>query len=374
VLALYARGLSTREIQAHLEELYGVEVSPTLVSNVTDTVLDEVRAWQSRPLASVYPILYFDALFVKSRQEGPVHTKAVYVALGITVEGEKELLGLWLSEIEGAKFWLTVFTELKNRGVEDCFIACVDGLKGLPEAIAPATLNYEMCYLQRSFKLAKQKKLIDRTPPHAPRFRVTNARQGFFERDDCERVVSFLPDYAQDFARFGYLTGWRFGEIATLEWRDIQGGTIRLRPEVSKDAEGRVLTIVGELAELIEKRRTLRVDLLSYVFHRRGQKIDRFYEAWRNACTKAGVPGKLFHDLRRTAVRNMIRAGVPERIAMAISGHKTRRIFDRYNFVNEEDIRQGLLKTQAYIAQDEQKRVIPLFSGNLGQETHRRPS
>jgi putative transposase len=135
VLALYARGLSTREIQAHLEELYGVEVSPTLISNVTDAVLDEVRTWQARPLASVYPILYFDALFVKSRQEGPVQTKAVYVALGVTLEGEKELLGLWLSESEGAKFWLSVFTELKNRGVEDCFIACVDGLQGLPEAI-----------------------------------------------------------------------------------------------------------------------------------------------------------------------------------------------------------------------------------------------
>jgi putative transposase len=135
VLALYARGLSTREIQAHLEELYGVEVSPTLISNVTDAILDEVRAWQVRPLASVYPILYFDALFVKSRQEGPVQTKVVYVALGITVDGEKELLGLWLSETEGAKFWLSVFTDLKNRGVEDCFIACVDGLKGLPEAI-----------------------------------------------------------------------------------------------------------------------------------------------------------------------------------------------------------------------------------------------
>jgi len=135
VLALYARGLSTREMQAHLEELYGVEVSPTLISNITDAVLDEVRTWQARPLAAVYPILYFDALFVKSRQEGPVQTKAVYVALGITLEGEKELLGLWLSESEGAKFWLSVFTDLKNRGVEDCFIACVDGLKGLPEAI-----------------------------------------------------------------------------------------------------------------------------------------------------------------------------------------------------------------------------------------------
>ena len=122
-------------MQGPLEELYGVEGSPTLLSHITDAVLDEVRTWQARPLASVYPILYFDALFVKSRQEGPVQTKAVYLALGITMDGEKELLGLWLSESEGAQFWLSVFTERKNRGVTDGFIACVDGLKGLPEAI-----------------------------------------------------------------------------------------------------------------------------------------------------------------------------------------------------------------------------------------------
>lgn len=135
VLSLYSRGQSTREIQSQLKDLYGVEVSPTLISNVTNSVLEEVRAWQARPLSAVYPILYFDALFVKSRQEGPVKTKAVYVALGINLEGEKELLGLWIADSEGAKFWLSVFTELKARGVADCFIACVDGLKGLPEAI-----------------------------------------------------------------------------------------------------------------------------------------------------------------------------------------------------------------------------------------------
>jgi transposase-like protein len=135
VLSLYARGLSTRDIQGQLEELYGVEVSPALISNVTDAVMEDVRAWQSRPLSAVYPILYFDALFVKTRQEGPVMTKAVYLALGINLEGEKELLGLWVAQTEGSKFWLSVFNELKNRGVQDCFIACVDGLKGLPEAV-----------------------------------------------------------------------------------------------------------------------------------------------------------------------------------------------------------------------------------------------
>lgn len=135
IIALYARGLSTREIQAELTELYGAAISPTLISNVTHSVLEEVQAWQARPLDAVYPILYFDCLFVKSRQEGPIHNKAVYLALGVNLQGEKELLGLWLAETEGAKFWLSVFNELKTRGVEDCFIACVDGLKGLPEAI-----------------------------------------------------------------------------------------------------------------------------------------------------------------------------------------------------------------------------------------------
>ncbi len=135
VLALYAHGLTTREIQSHLEELYGTDVSPTLISTITDAVLDDVRLWQSRPLEGVYPILYFDCLFVKSRHEGAVKTKAVYVALGVNLHGEKELLGLWVSETEGAKFWLTVFTELQQRGVQDCFVACVDGLAGLPEAL-----------------------------------------------------------------------------------------------------------------------------------------------------------------------------------------------------------------------------------------------
>jgi putative transposase len=157
VLALYSRGLSTRSIQEQLEELYGVDVSPTLISNVTNAVMDDVRAWQSRPLSSVYPIVYFDAIFVKSRQEGPVKNKAVYLALGINLEGEKELLGLWIADTEGSKFWLSVFNEIKNRGVQDCFIACVDGLKGLPEAIEavfPET-QVQLCIvhkLRNSFK------------------------------------------------------------------------------------------------------------------------------------------------------------------------------------------------------------------------------
>jgi putative transposase len=135
ILSLYARGMTTREIQGHLEEMYQVEVSPTLISNVTEAVLEEVKAWQSRPLDAVYPIVYLDALVVKMRTEGRVENRAVLVAIGIGMDGNKEVLGLWTTANEGAKFWLQVLTELKNRGLKDIFIACVDGLKGFPQAI-----------------------------------------------------------------------------------------------------------------------------------------------------------------------------------------------------------------------------------------------
>jgi putative transposase len=135
IIALYARGMTTRDIQAHLEEMYGVDVSPTLVSQVTQAIQEEVTLWQNRPLDEVYPIVYLDAIRVKVRQDGRVINKAVYLAVGVNLEGIKEVLGMWTAETEGAKFWLQVVTELKNRGVRDIFIACVDGLKGFPEAI-----------------------------------------------------------------------------------------------------------------------------------------------------------------------------------------------------------------------------------------------
>ena len=135
IIALYARGLTTRQIQSHLHELYQVEVSATLISNVTAEVTQEVHAWQNRPLDAIYPIVYFDALFVKSRQGGHSAPRAVYLALAITLEGNKELLGMWIADQEGASFWLSVFTELRNRGMQDCLIACADGLKGFEQAI-----------------------------------------------------------------------------------------------------------------------------------------------------------------------------------------------------------------------------------------------
>ena len=162
IISMYARGMTCREIKAHLQEIYGVEVSPDLISTVTDGVIDEVRQWQSRPLDPLYPILYLDALQVKVKDQGRVSNKAIYLAVGVNMQGLKEVLGMWASENEGAKFWLSIITELKARGVRDIFIACVDGLKGFPEAIEaifPRTqvqlclvhlMRFSLCYV--SFK------------------------------------------------------------------------------------------------------------------------------------------------------------------------------------------------------------------------------
>ena len=138
ILSLYARGMTTRQIKQHLEEIYQVEVSPSLISSVTDAITDEVKAWQSRPLDAVYPIIYLDALVVKVRDSSHIQNKAIHLIVGINTSGRKEVLGLWVTHNEGAKFWLQVLTDLKNRGVKDIFIACVEGLTGFPDAIEAA--------------------------------------------------------------------------------------------------------------------------------------------------------------------------------------------------------------------------------------------
>jgi len=162
IIAFYARGLSTRDIQSQLKEIYGVDVSPGLISSVTEEIIDEVRIWQNRPLEVIYPIVYLDCIVVKIRENKQVLNKAVYLALGIDLDGKKELLGMWISQNEGAKFWLSVLTELKNRGLRDILIACVDGLTGFPEAIEavyPQT-RVQLCILhmlRNSFKYVSWK-------------------------------------------------------------------------------------------------------------------------------------------------------------------------------------------------------------------------
>lgn len=141
ILALYSRGLSTRDIALHLQEIYGVEVGRDLISRVTDAVMDDVRAWQQRPLDDVYPIVFLDCMVLKVREGGSVQRKACYLALGVALDGDRDVLGMWFQETEGAKFWMQVLTDLKTRGVRDILIACVDGLKGFPEAIEAVFLE-----------------------------------------------------------------------------------------------------------------------------------------------------------------------------------------------------------------------------------------
>jgi integrase len=222
------------------------------------------------------------------------------------------------------------------------------------EGVAPATINRELAGFRRAYTLAVESRLIAQAPKF-PRLAEHNTRQGFFERGEFEAVVAHLPEYLQDFARFGYSTGWRRKEIASLTWADVDrsSGTIRLRPEASKTGKGRMLGLDRELWDLIERRwqaRHVGDQLVLWVFHRNGAGIRTFRKAWASACKKAGLNEKLFHDLRRTAVRNMVRAGVHERIAMTISGHRTRSIFDRYNIVSDADLREAMAMTTAYVA------------------------
>ncbi len=211
ILSLYARGMTVREIQSHLEEMYGAEVSPSLISSVTDAVADEVKAWQSRPLDGLYPIVYLDCIHVKVRDAGTVRAKAVYLALGINMAGEKELLGIWIAQTEGAKFWLQVATELKNRGVHDIFIACVDGLKGFPEAIEtvfPKTdvqlcivhlVRYSLNYV--SWKLRKEVAADLRTLYSATTVEDAEQRLAEFEDKWGEAYPPIVQSWRRNWAR-----------------------------------------------------------------------------------------------------------------------------------------------------------------------------
>ena len=229
ILGMYARGMTVRDIQAHLEDIYGVDVSPDLISRVTSAVAEDVTAWQSRPLDAVYPIVYLDALMVKVRDQGVVRNKAVYIALGVTLAGSKEVLGLWIEQNEGAKFWLKVVNELKTRGVRDILIACCDGLKGFPEAIEAAfpstvvqTCIVHMIRNSLRFVSYKDRKALakDLRPVYAATSREDAAvALDAFEakwarrypmiaaswRSNWERVVPFL-DFPPDVRRVIYTT------------------------------------------------------------------------------------------------------------------------------------------------------------------------
>ncbi len=221
---------------------------------------------------------------------------------------------------------------------------------------APATINRGTQLLSQGFKLAIDRKHLSTAPLIRHLSEKGNARQGFFSDAELRAIVGNLPDYLQDFTLFAYLVGWRKGEIASLAWADVDGDVIRLQAKNSKNRKGRLIVLEGELAELIERRRlasqTITAQgstaLASLIFHRNGCPIRDIRRAWKTACKLTGIH-RLFHDLRRTAVRNMIRAGVGETVAMEVSGHKTPSMLDRYNIVSETDLRFAMRRTQDYL-------------------------
>jgi len=221
---------------------------------------------------------------------------------------------------------------------------------GQREGSANASINRELSALKRMFKLAVESDRL-RFAPHVPMLEENNARQGFVDHSVFLTVREHLPAYLKDPITFLYLSGWRLGEMRELEWRDVDlaGKAVRLRPEISKNKDGRVLPLSGELLEIIERAKAQRRLDCSYVFHLDGDQVGDFKRSWATACRKAGVGKVLVHDLRRTAVRNMVRAGIPDRIAMALSGHKTRSVFDRYNIVSEEDLAVATGRLQSHL-------------------------
>jgi integrase len=221
---------------------------------------------------------------------------------------------------------------------------------------ANATINRDLAVLKRAFRLAVQAEKLVRVP-HIPMLREDNVRTGFFEVDQFRNVLSYLPAAVQAVARFAYITGWRIpSEVLTLQWRqvDFRAGEVRLDPGTTKNTDGRVFPMTNELRTVLEGQQAAadalkhtRGMICPWVFHRSGNRIRSFRKAWATACESAGCPGRIPHDFRRTAVRNLVRSGIPERVAMLMTGHKTRSVFERYNIVSEGDLRDAAKRLDA---------------------------
>lgn len=220
-----------------------------------------------------------------------------------------------------------------------------------------APINRGTQLLKQAFELAITDKKLTSAPRIEHLSEIGNERQGFFETAEFNAVVKKLPEYLKDFARFGFVTGWRKGSIQSLRWTDVDDDVIRLRAENSKTRKAESLPIEGDLADIIERRRAGQVyedeegeaRFSEYVFHQDGSPVGDFRKAWATACKAANVVAH-FHDLRRTAARNMIAAGTPQVVAMKITGHRTDAMFRRYAIVNEEQKRDALVKTQQFVA------------------------
>jgi integrase len=229
----------------------------------------------------------------------------------------------------------------------------------MSHGLSNASINRELAALKRMFHLAKEctpPKVT--TIPYIPMLKELNVRKGFFEHAEYLALKDALPGYLKPVVTFGYFSGWRISEILGLTWDrvDRKEGKVWLDPGETKNEEGRIFYLTRELIEVMKTlHRNRRLDC-AHVFHRNGKVIKGFRKAWISACKKAGLKGKIFHDFRRTAVRDMVRSGISEKVAMTISGHKSRNVFERYNIVNDQDLREAALKFQNY--QDRKKSAV----------------
>lgn len=320
----------------------------------------------------------------------PKETKLTIADLLNALEADFKMRGKWTvrnqSTFRGAR------NDFGARDARTVSAQQVDAYieKRLAAGARPATVNRTTELVRQAYRFAVKRGELHRIPAIRHLSEKNNVRQGFFTVEEFEAVVTNLPDDLQDFCRFGFLTGWRKNEIASLRWSDVEDGTIRLRGENSKNREPRQIVIEGELIDLVERRREDRsvkrgdtIALSEYVFHRDGEPVQEFRKSWASACVAAGLGkmvcpkcesegadrwcgrcktdtqyrGRISHDFRRTAVRNMVRSGIPQSVAMKISGHKTASMFRRYDISNEDDLRQAMINLKKY-HEAERKKVV----------------
>ncbi len=305
-----------------------------------------------------------DAKRLLRRREGEVATGGLLVAERVRFE---ELADDFLNDYRANKRKSFIWA---NRRLEQHLTPFFGGLRAVDittdqvrtytdnrqqQGASNGSINRELAVLKRMLNLAAAM-----TPPkvarvpYIPMLKESNVRKGFFEHDEYLALRQELPIHVKGVLTFGYYTGARAGEILGLQWGqvDLQARTVHLEPGSTKNDQPRTIPLTDELREALKMQKAIRdrsFPECNYVFSRAGRRIGGFYIAWKSACKRAGITGKLFHDLRRTAVRNMVRAGVPERVAMAISGHKTRSVFDRYNIVAERDLHEAAVRLENYL-------------------------
>jgi integrase len=352
----YAHGKEQREVARHVRTNEKLEA--------TDENRHEAERFKRQRLGELAAEKHGGRPFI-----GPQQQRVTVNELLDSLERDYQLRDKWNIKVAShmkplRDYWGTW------RAVEvtsDAVAKYIENLRG--ETYCNSTVNHRTQLLRQAFKIAMRNKVVS-VAPYIPRLsEIGNEREGFFETPDFETVVSHLPAYLQDFARFGFITGWRKGSISKLRWNDVGDGVIYLRAKNSKNRKAESIPLEGQLAEIIERRRAEQVleaedgtkRIAEYVFHyRNGLPVGDFRKAWKTACREANVDDRLFHDLRRTASRNMIDAGVPQAVAMKITGHKTDSIFRRYAIVNQDQKREALAKTAQHLAAQTERKVVAM--------------